>query len=527
MDGSGANAAIETALRYHEATKHSEASLRGDAFGLDWANQPRPFKIYRDLESVTLPADALSPESDAPPALETLAVTADDIRAEGTRECVPNLEILARVLHLSAGITKRKSTPGGEIYFRAYPNTGGLYHIDIYLLTGDLPDLPAGVYHFGPHDFSLHRLRAGDYRAVLLEASGDHARLACAPVIAISVSTYWRNAWKYRTRTYRHCFWDAGTLHANLIAVAGVEGLSPMTVLGFADSTVARLLGLDPKREAALTLTALGHSTSAAPAAPPLSELVLETLPQSGSEIDYPMIGEMHVASSLSSGAEAAAWRGGMPEPEASAGHGEVHALEPTPAGDLPALSFAELVRKRGSTRVFDRARAVSFEALSMVLDRATRPIPADMLEPPGTTLLELYLIVNAVDGMRPGSYYYRRREAALELLQEGNFRDAAGRLDLGQDLAADAAVNVYTLCALPAILERFGNRGYRAAQLEGGIIGGRLYLGAYAQGFGATGLTFFDDEVTEFFSPHASGKSVMFLVALGYPDRVALGLGR
>ena len=67
----------------------------------------------------------------------------------------------------------------------------------------------------------------------------------------------------------------------------------------------------------------------------------------------------------------------------------------------------------------------------------------------------------------------------------------------------------------------------YRAAQLEGGIIGGRLYLGAYAQGFGATGLTFFDDEVTEFFSPHASGKSVMFLVALGYPDRVALGLGR
>ena len=527
MEGSVSNAAIEPALGYHEATKHSESSLRRDTFGLDWANQPQPFKIYRDLESVALPADALSPAPDASPALEILALSVDDIRAEGARECLPNLEILARVLHLSAGITKRKSTPGGEIYFRAYPNTGGLYHIDVYLVTGDLPGLPAGVYHFGPHDFSLQRLRAGDYRGVVIEASGDHARLACAPVVAINVSTYWRNAWKYRARTYRHCFWDAGTLHANLIAVAGVEGLSPMTVLGFADSTVVRLLGLDPKREAALTLTALGHSTAATPPAPPLSELALETLPQSGSEIDYPMIGGMHVVSSLASGAEAAAWRGGMPEPEAGAACGEVHLLEPKPAHALPTLSFAELVRKRGSTRVFDHVRAVSFEALSTVLDRATRPIPADMLEPPGTTLLELYLIVNAVDGMRPGSYYYRRREGALELLQEGNFRNAAGRLDLGQDLAADAAVNVYSLCALPAILERFGNRGYRAAQLEGGIIGGRLYLGAYAQGFGATGLTFFDDEVTEFFSPHASGKSVMFLVALGYPDRVALGLGR
>ena len=36
----------------------------------------------------------------------------------------------------------------------------------------------------------------------------------------------------------------------------------------------------------------------------------------------------------------------------------------------------------------------------------------------------------------------------------------------------------------------------------------------------GATGLTFFDDDVTAFFSPHAAGKSVMFLIALGQPAR-------
>ena len=74
----------------------------------------------------------------------------------------------------------------------------------------------------------------------------------------------------------------------------------------------------------------------------------------------------------------------------------------------------------------------------------------------------------------------------------------------------------MYMLCDLPAVLDRFGNRGYRAAQMEGGILGGRIYLGAYAQRLGATGLTFFDDDVTAFFGPHADGKAVMFLTAVG-----------
>jgi nitroreductase len=135
-------------------------------------------------------------------------------------------------------------------------------------------------------------------------------------------------------------------------------------------------------------------------------------------------------------------------------------------------------------------------------------------------------LIVNAVEGLAPGSYRYQRADRSLVLLREGEQRKAAGRLGLGQHLAAAAAVNVYSLVDLPRVLERFGSRGYRAAQLEGGITGGRLYLAAYAQRFGASGLTFFDDEVTGFFAPDAAGKSAMFLVALGHPDREALGVG-
>jgi nitroreductase len=130
---------------------------------------------------------------------------------------------------------------------------------------------------------------------------------------------------------------------------------------------------------------------------------------------------------------------------------------------------------------------------------------------------------VNAVDDLDPGTYYFRREEGTLECLAAGEFRAQAGRLGLDQELPADAAVNVYALSALGPVLEQLGNRGYRAAQMEGGILGGRLYLTAYALGLGATGLTFYDDEVVEFFSPHAAGKDVMFLTAIGYADRKRL----
>jgi nitroreductase len=79
----------------------------------------------------------------------------------------------------------------------------------------------------------------------------------------------------------------------------------------------------------------------------------------------------------------------------------------------------------------------------------------------------------------------------------------------------------VFFLTDLRTTLGRFGNRGYRAAQLEAGLIGGKLYLAAYAQRLGASGLTFFDDDVTRFFAPHAADKSVMFLVALGKAGRL------
>jgi nitroreductase len=90
-----------------------------------------------------------------------------------------------------------------------------------------------------------------------------------------------------------------------------------------------------------------------------------------------------------------------------------------------------------------------------------------------------------------------------------------------GQALGADAAVDVYAIADLEAVLCALGTRGYRAATLEGGIAGGRFYLAAYARRIGATGLTFFDDDATRFFGLDPGRFGVMFLASAGVAARL------
>ena len=174
------------------------------------------------------------------------------------------------------------------------------------------------------------------------------------------------------------------------------------------------------------------------------------------------------------------------------------------------------VIAQRGSTRRFAR-QPIPAAQLSALLQAAAAPIPSDY----GGGLTDIYLIVNAVDGLAAGAYYYDRAAGRLALLQAGDFREEAGHLCFEQALGADAAAVAFFMTDLEAALARLGSRGYRAAQLEAGLTGGRMYLGSHAMGWGATGMTFYDDAVSAFLSPHAAGKSLMFLVGLGVTDAV------
>ncbi|MFB3818453.1 MAG: SagB family peptide dehydrogenase [Candidatus Methylomirabilales bacterium] len=492
-------------LAYHEATKHSPESVRRGAHGLDFANQPLPFKIYPTLPPLPLPA----PEAVSMPALDALG------RLPPAQGGPPDIGALAQILHYSAGIMRTRRGPGWAIQFRAASCTGALYHIDLYVVCGDLDGLPAGVYQYGPQDAALRRLRTGDFRAVLAAATAGEPATRGAAAVLVLATTFWRNAWKYRARAYRHAFWDGGTILANLLAVCAAIGLPARLVLGYRDDPVNALLGLDAAREAAIALVPLGAGAGPPASAPAMAPLDLPTRPLSRFEIDYPEIRAAHRASSLASEADVRAWRGAAVR-DGPTPRGTSTAL-PAPAGPRDGLSA--VIARRGSSRAFLQ-RPIGQDELGTLLHRATRGLPADFLGEPAARCTSLHLIATAVHGLRPGTYAYDPAAHALAPLRGGAFRGEAGFLALEQALAAEAAVNIYCLADLPALLARLGPRAYRAAQLEGGITGGRLYLGAYALGLGATGLTFYDDAVTDFFAPLPPGSGVMFLTAVGHPAR-------
>jgi hypothetical protein len=160
----------EAAWAYHEATKHSNASVRANPHFLDWANQPRPFKIYPALKVLGLPGEV------RPTGVAALSAIAQSI--PGGENAAPDLEAIAQLLYLSAGVTRHRKYPGGEIYFRAAACTGALYEVEVYLVCGDLANLEAGLYHFAPAEFGLRRLRVGDCRTVLAEATAADPAIA-------------------------------------------------------------------------------------------------------------------------------------------------------------------------------------------------------------------------------------------------------------------------------------------------------------------------------------------------------------
>src|SRR6202035_1002651 len=286
---------IQAAWKYHDSTKHSYWSIRNSPHFLDWANRPQPFKIYPNLERLPLPRDV------SQTGVAELSAISDAL-SSSRADSVPDLQDLARILYFSAGITKQRGSPGGEIYFRAAACTGALYEIEVYIVTGDLAGLDAGVYHFNPADVSLPDLRKGDIRGNLAQATALEPAVAGAPVTIICTGTYWRNAWKYQARTYRHFGWDNGTLLANMLAVSAASVLPAKIVLGFVDAEVNRVLDLDTRREVSLCLVPIGRtSESSLPAPREAPSLGLETIPLSQHEVEYPAMLEMHDASSLKS----------------------------------------------------------------------------------------------------------------------------------------------------------------------------------------------------------------------------------
>jgi SagB-type dehydrogenase family enzyme len=492
---------VQAILAYHDATKHSPVSVARSRWVMDWSNKPDPFKRFLGYPQIPLERDEAAPGR--------AALDAISIRASGTPEI--DRRAIARLLTWGAGLHHAVRYPDGEtFFFRTYASAGALYPVEIYLVCGALDGLDAGVYHYQPEGEALVVIREGDHRPDLVRASAGEPSIARAPAILALTGIPWRTAWKYSERGYRHLFWDAGMIASNLLALATSIDAPARVVIGFVDREVELLLGLDGRRELPVCLVPVGTSEheEVTPASSSPEPLDLRTRPLSHTEYAFRVITAANEAGRLDSPERVERWRGRATVPG--------HAKEPRRPGDV-ADAVEDVLRRRGSARRFGSA-PMPAEVLIDVLERATVGIPTDHA-PDGSQIIEPYVVVNGIEGLERGAYSWR--DGKLRLLREGDFRVDAAFLCLDQRIGGTSSATVFLMADLHATLEGMAARGYRAAQLEAGIVAGKVYLGAYAHRFGATGLTFYDDEVERFFAPDAEGKSCMLVVAVGDSPRL------
>ena len=540
----------DLARRFNDATKLEYINL---------ASKPPLYKTYPGLRAISLPDAAAG----GGPAMSTLAAIrgAGDSsgNADGSTDAAPlTAATLSTLLYHTGAVIRRRQLRDGAVHYRAAPSAGALYPTEMYVVCGDLDGLRAGVYHYNPLDATLSRLRNGDLRRWLAAAVGDHRAY---PAALVFTTVFWRSAWKYRERGYRYCYWDLGTMAANLLATGSAEGIAAALRFGFVDRMLTGFLGIEGVAEAPSLVALLGtpDPEMSDGQLPPGSGDVPGLLPQESSDltagaIDYPLSRALHQASWLRTADEVAAWnaagQASLAQDERDgtgtgddfrplrsgkdgrfdasidpAAYPPAHAPDNPPdyAPDnppSPPLGLGECIRTRGSARRFAPDAAIPWAAFRSVLDAATGGATAALPQSAGgfAPYLRLYFIVSAVDSLPPGAYYYNPFYHGLRRRRAGDFRDTAGHLGFEQALPADAAAVAFITADLESIQQDFGARGYRMAQTLAGILGGRLYLGMHALGLGATGLTFYDDAVTQFFAPHAAGQDAVFVVPMGVP---------
>jgi hypothetical protein len=398
----------------------------------DLARFPWFFKRYaRPLPRVALPR-SLPPTT--APAVAVLAGTADVARSG------LDLPHLSRLLHLSAGVVRTAARPYGTFLFRAAGSAGGRFPLELYVAAPDGAPVPAGVHWYDPHDHALLQV-------------GPPPRGGAPAVVVTGVP--WRTGWRYRERGYRHVYWDAGTMLAQLLALADSAGLGASLRTRFPDAAVAALVGADGVHEWPVAVVALGDGTPALEATGPAAAGEVDAAP-----VEFPLVTAAQRAGER--GALGPVWDRGAPV------EAPVQRADPVEA----------VVLARSSQRRMDPARALPEGLLRTSMRLALRGVAVPHR-----------VVVHRVEGLAPGVYRWPDLAAPV---RPGALGEELYRVCLDQGLARDAAFVVVAATDVGAL----DDRGYREAQLAAGLVEGRLHLLAHAMGAGASGMTFIDGEV-------------------------------
>jgi SagB-type dehydrogenase family enzyme len=234
--------------RFQEETKYARGRLGGGY--LDWRARPETTKRYPDA-----PRFKLDPPQQGGgfPLWEAIG------RRRSVRD-YKNIPLtraeLSQLIWAAQGVTKKIS--GYDL--RSAPSAGALYPVETYLFIQNVESFESGIYHYSVRGHELELLRQGDFRSALAEAALDQGFLAEAAVVFAWTAVFARSKWKYRQRSYRYVYLDAGHIAQNVALAAVALGLGSCQVAALYDDEVNTLLGVDGEEESILYLTSVGRA---------------------------------------------------------------------------------------------------------------------------------------------------------------------------------------------------------------------------------------------------------------------------
>jgi len=139
------------------------------------------------------------------------------------------------------------------------PSAGALFPLEIYLIAGDISDIPSGFYHFIPDEHALELIHDKDLREDLYNIAYPREMIRTAPASLIYIAIEGRVLERYGERgRQRYIPMDIGHSAQNVYLQAEALGLGTCAIGAFDDEGIIQVLDL-PAEEIPMYVMPVGY----------------------------------------------------------------------------------------------------------------------------------------------------------------------------------------------------------------------------------------------------------------------------
>ncbi|KAJ7950961.1 Nitroreductase family protein [Quillaja saponaria] len=528
-------------LKYHNQTKHSFTKYARGPHGLDWANQPNPFRRYDSAPLLPLLHFPIDNETVSLSTIDAPLYSSLFLSLPPPKPI--SKSTISQFFYDSLALSAWKTTGFSTWSLRVNPSSGNLHPTEAYIISPPIESVSDSpfVAHYAPKEHSLE-LRT-KIPSEFFPRFFPHGSF----LVGLS-SIFWREAWKYGERAFRYCNHDVGHAIAAVTMAAAGLGWDVKLLDGLGYEDLKKIMGLQIFPEFEIPSRAVKGKIPEIEFEHP--DCVLLVFPNGIGEFD---VNYKELSSSISEFSKLE-WKG---KPNfLSKEHicwdiiyrtaevvkkplTLVHRLLVDPfqrsglygEDSYKGFTTRQVVRKRRSAVDMDGVteieRDVFYQILSHCLPSGCEPREKQkrQLALPFRTLawdaeVHAALFVHRVAGLPQGLYFLLRNENHLDELKKAmntdfvwakpegcpddlplyelfrtDCRRLSKQLSCHQDIASDGCFSLGMLARFQPCLREKGVWMYPRLFWETGVLGQVLYLEAHAVGVSATGIgCFFDD---------------------------------